>query len=140
MAMALITKKQKTIIWTTMRKSGIEEDEFREWLLREFGTRSTRELSERDASQVITHLKTYTGEMYTPRPRTWGITGPQMRNARRLASGLGWSDEKRLNGMITKMFDPKRRLEQLNKTEGTKLILALERMCGEVERGEKVYA
>jgi len=138
--MKAITKGQKTVIWTIVRKNGLDEEEFREWLGREFGTRSTRALSSSDAESVIRSLKRYTGETYEERVRTWGITGKQMRMARGVAHDIGWDDPKRLDGLVAKMFDPKNRLELLNKKEGSKLIVALERMRDEVRDGIREFA
>jgi len=138
--MKTISLGQKKIIWTIIRKNGIDEDEFREWLLREFDTRSTRKLSFSQAEQVIKSLKTFIGQDYRPHLHTWGITGKQIGKAKGLAEQLGWDDPKRLNGLIKKMFDPKNRIELLTITEGTKLIIALEKMADEVERGVAHYA
>lgn len=135
-----ITKNQKTIIWTIVRKHGLDEGEFRDWLERHFDTRSTRKLSESQAAEVIGSLKAFIGEDYKPRTRTWGITDRQIWRSRALAGKLGWDDPKRLNGLIKKMFYGKDRLELLNKREGTMLIIALEKMVDEVARGDKVYA
>jgi hypothetical protein len=128
-----VTGGQKTAIWTMVRKNGMDEDEFRGWLRREFGSGSTKELSQAEAAEVIHHLKVYLGEEHEPHRQgiTWGITGPQIRNVRRLAGDLGWDDPKRLAGMVQKMFSPKNRLELLTKAEGTKLIIALEKMVAE---------
>lgn len=134
-----ITLGQKRIIWTIVRKQGLDEEEFREWLYRNFEVRSTRKLTESQAEEVIRSLKTLIGEEYTPRGRTWGITFKQTGKAKALASKLGWDDPKRLNGLVAKMFDPKNRLELLNKQEGTKLIIALEKMADEVTTGERSY-
>lgn len=125
-----ITVGQKTAIWTMARKNGIDEDEFRGWLRREFGSGSTKELSQADAGEVIHHLKVYLGEEYEPHQRgiTWGVTEPQKRYIRRLAADLEWDDPKRLEGMIRKMYTPKNRLELLTKREATALIIALEKM------------
>jgi len=138
--MRKITNNQKTIIWTIVRKHGIEEDEFRDWLQRNYGKRSTRELTESEASSVIQSLKAYTGAEYLPRTRTWGITTRQIYRARKLAGDIGWDDMRRLDGLVKKMFYGKIRLELLNKAEATKLILALEKMVDEVKHGERVYA
>jgi len=135
-----ITKNQKTIIWTIVRKNGIDEEIFRDWLKENYGTRSTRELSEGQAGSVIEGLKAFVGDSYRPRTRTWGITDKQFWKARALAEKLGWNDPKRLDGLVKKMFYGKDRLELLNKAEATKLILALEKMVDEVKKGEKVYA
>ena len=138
--MNAITDRQKTIIWTIIRKNGIDEEQFREMLYRNYEVRSTRKLTESQAADVIKMLRTFTGEEYKPHVRTWGITTRQMWKVRGLAEKLGWDDPRRLDGLVKKMFDPKNRLELLNKTEGTKLIVALEKMLHEVERGEKMYA
>ncbi|MBA7533152.1 hypothetical protein ES705_25387 [subsurface metagenome] len=138
--MSDITKNQKTVIWTIVRKNNIEEEMFRDMLQRTYGTRSTRRLTESQAASVINTLKAYTGEKYKPHTRTWGITDRQFWKARALAEELGWDKPQRLDGLVKKMFYGKNRLELLNKTEATKLIVALEKMVDEVERGEKVYA
>jgi len=135
-----ITNGQKTIIWTIVRKSGIDEGDFRDWLQRNFETRSTRELSFEMASDVIKSLKVYTGEEYETYKYTWGITRKQMWRALKTAERLGWDDPRRLRGMIAKMFGGKKNIENLTAREGTKLIIALEKMVDEVERGEKNYA
>jgi len=135
-----ITKNQKTIIWTIVRKNEIEERIFRDWLKKNYGTRSTRELSEGQAGSVIEGLKAFVGDIYRPRIRTWGISDKQFWKARALAEELGWKNPKRLDGLVKKMFYGKDRLELLNKAEATKLILALEKMGDEVKKGEKVYA
>lgn len=138
--MHMITPNQKKIIWTIVRKNGIDEEQFREMLYRNYEVRSTRKLTESQAADVIKTLKTFTGEEYTPRTYTWGITSKQIWKAKGLAEKLGWDDPRRLKGLVKKMFDPKNRLELLTVREGTKLIIALEKMLNEVERGEKVYA
>ena len=135
--MKMITNGQKKVIWTIVRTHGIEEEEFREWLLRNFGSRSTRKLTESKADGVIRSLRVYIGEVYRPHTRTWGITPKQMGKAKGLAEELGWDDPKRLNGLVKKMFDGKPRLELLNKSEGTKLIIALEKM-GEEKRMKSI--
>lgn len=136
-----ITKGQKKAIWTMVRKNGMDVEMFRDWLMKEFGTGSTRSLSLDEAAQVIHSLKVFFGEEYEPyQGLTWGITKRQIRYAKRLVVELGWVtstgsvigktgiDEKRLNGMIKKMFPPKSRIELLNKKEGTSLIIALEKI------------
>lgn len=138
--MSDITKNQKTIIWTLIWKNGIDERMFRDWLKENYGTRSTRELSDGQATSVIEALKVFIGDRYRPRTRTWGITDKQFWKARALAEKLGWDNPKRLDGLVKKMFYGKNRLELLNKAEATKLILALEKMVDEVEKGEKEYA
>lgn len=138
--MGKINNKQKKVIWTIVRTHGIEEDEFREWLLRNFGTRSTRKLTESKADGVIKSLRVFIGEVYRPHTRTWGITPKQMGKARHLAEELGWDDPKRLDGLVKKMFDGKPRLELLNKTEGTKLIIALEKMVEEKRDKASAFA
>jgi len=79
-----------------------------------------------------------------PRPlllrRRERVTGKQMRMARGVAHDIGWDDPKRLDGLVAKMFDPKNRLELLNKKEGSKLIVALERMRDEVRDGIREFA
>ncbi|OPL13689.1 MAG: hypothetical protein AVO39_10140 [delta proteobacterium MLS_D] len=135
-----ITGAQKTAIWTILRENGIEEEMFRNWLQEHYGKRSTRELSNAQAASVIQSLKAFVGEEYKPRTMTWGITDRQMWAARAIAKRIGWDDPKRLDGMAKRMFTGKFRLELLNKAEGSKLILALERMEDEVKRGERVYA
>lgn len=127
----MITNGQKKIIWTIVRKHGLDEEEFREWLYRNFETKSTRKLTEFAADEVIKALKALIGEEYRPRPLTWGITMKQMAKAKALAGELGWDDPRRLDGLVKKMFDPKNRLELLNKREGTKLIIALDKMIAE---------
>jgi hypothetical protein len=127
----MITNGQKKIIWTIVRKHGLDEEEFREWLYQNFETRSTRKLADYAADEVIKALKALIGAEYRPRPVTWGITMKQMAKAKALAGELGWDDPKRLDGMVKKMFDPKNRPELLTKTEGTKLIIALEKMVEE---------
>jgi len=127
--MSAITIRQKTAIWTIVRKNGIDEAEFRDWLEREYGTRSTRELSVRDAESAINALRRFAGERFEGhRTITWGITERQMRYIRRLAEDMGWDNPKRLDGLVKKMFSPKNRLELLTKSEGTKLIIALGKM------------
>jgi len=138
--MKAITNRQKTIIWTIVKKSGIDEGDFRDWLERNYDTRSTRKLTGAMAADVIKSLKVFTGEEFEHYKYTWGITKRQMWFVLKLVEKLGWQEQKRLHGMIKKMFDPKNRIEQLTKTEGTKLIIALEKMMVEVERGEKTYA
>lgn len=132
----VITGPQKKIIWTMVRKSGMDEEGFRDWLQRQFGKRSTRELTEAQAAEAIRALKTFTGQEYTRRTRTWGITARQLGKVKGLAHDLGWNEPERLNGLIKKMFDGKFRPEQLNKTEASKLIVALERMIED----DRVYA
>jgi len=138
--MSNITNNQKTAIWTIVRKNGIDEEMFRDWLDRNYGKRSTRKLSEAQAAGVIEALKVFVGDHYKPHTHTWGITDRQFWKARALAMKLGWDDPKRLDGLVKKMFYGKDRLELLNKTEATKLIVALEKMVHEVDQGEKVYA
>lgn len=124
-----ITDGQKTAIWTIIRKRGMDTDEFREWLRREFGTGSTRELSMQDAAEAIRSLKVFYGEEHEKyQGLTWGISKPQIRYIRKLARDLGWDDQKRVDGLVLKMFPPKQRVELLNKKEGTALIIALEKM------------
>jgi hypothetical protein len=135
-----VTKNQIKIIWTIVRKYGIGEDEYREWLLRTMGKRQTRQLTESEADEVIRLLKIFIGQEYREYRRSWGMTTRQRYYAKRLAYQIGWDDPKRLDGLVKKMFYGKPRMELLNKAEGTKLILALEKMAQEVERGEKVYA
>jgi len=138
--MKQVTNNQKSAIWTIVRKNGIDEEMFRDWLSRNYGTRSTRQLSEAQGASVIEALKAFVGDHYTPHTRTWGITDRQFWKARALAGKLGWNKPKRLDGLVKKMFYGKDRLELLNKMEGTKLIVALEKMVHEVKDGEKVYA
>jgi len=134
-----ITAGQKKIIWTIVRTNKIDEEGFRDWLQREFETRSTRALSFSQAEEVVRSLNVFTGREHKKHLYTWGITERQIWKAKRLSDELGWGDPRRLDGMIRKMFG-KQALVQLNKTEGTKLIVALGRMVAEVERGEKEYA
>lgn len=136
---AKINNNQKTIIWTIINKHGLDVEEFRDWLQENYGTRSTRKLSKYEADEAINALKVLIGDKYVKHPPTWGISSRQLHRTRELAEKLGWYDPKRLNGLVKKMFG-KRLPEQLNKTEGTKLILALEKMNLEVIRGEKIYA
>ncbi len=137
--MIMVTANQKKIIWTIVRKSGIEVEDFRDWLQRNFDIRSTRKLTERQAGEVIRSLNTLIGNEFKQHPYTWGITEKQIWKAKGLADTLGWKEPQRLNGLIKKMF---RKLDivQLNKTEGSKLIVALGNMVDEVERGAKSYA
>jgi len=125
-----LTKGQLSAIWTIIRKNGLDEDAFREFLVKEFKVSSTKKLSQADAAEVIHSLKVLIGEEYEPHIRgmTWGITRPQMRYLKKLAADLGWDDPKRLDGMVRKMFPPKNRLELLNKREATALIIAMEKM------------
>ncbi len=130
-----ITDGQKGAIWTIIRKNGLDEVMFRDWLQREFGTTSTKTLSQADAQEVIRSLKVLTGEEYEPHLRglTWGITRKQIGYIKQLAVDLGWTepsgrvDERRIGGMIRKMFPPKNRMELLNKREATSLIIGLEK-------------
>ena len=138
--MGNITKNQKTVIWTIVRKNNIDEEMFRDMLHRTYGTRSTKSLTEPQAASVINTLKSYIGDKYKPHTRTWGITDRQFWKARALAEELGWDKPQRLDGLVKKMFYGKDRLELLNKTEATKLIVALEKMAEDVKNGEKVYA
>jgi len=137
---AEITNIQKKIIWTVVRKNGIDEEMFRDFLERHYGTRSTRELTEAEASDAINSLRVFNGERYKPHTRTWGITDKQFWKARTLAEQLGWDDPRRLDGLVKKMFYGKDRLELLNKEEATKLIVALGKMGEEAERGVSDYA
>jgi hypothetical protein len=138
-----LTPGQMKAIWTIIRKCGIEEEMFRDWLQREFKTDSTRNLTQGDAAEVIRSLKVFTGEEYDPHLRglTWGITRQQSRYIKALASNIGWkddcgkADEKRIGGMVRKMFPPKNRLELLNKKEATALIIALEKMEKQPTKG-----
>jgi hypothetical protein len=125
--MKMITKGQKAAIWATIRRHGIDEEEFRGWLHREYGVRSTRELSQKQAAEAIDALKVYVGEAYQGHGRTWGITGKQMGLAKHLADELGWDEPQRLTGLVKKMFG-KPDISLLNKTEGSKLIVALQKM------------
>jgi len=138
--MSDITKNQLKAIWTIVRKNNIDENMFREWLYDNYEIQSTRKLTEAQAASVIDSLQVFTGHRYRPHVRTWGITSRQFWKARVLAEKLGWDDPRRLDGLVKKMFYGKDRLEILNKQEGTKLIVALEKMVNEVEKGEKVYA
>ena len=138
--MKAITKNQLTAIWTIVQKSYIDIDMFRDWLSDNYGIRSTRKLTEAQAASVIDSLKVFIGQSYKPHGSTWGITDRQFWKARFLAEKLGWDDPRRLDGLIKKMFYGKDELKILNKTEGTKLIVALEKMVVEVEKGVKVYA
>ena len=141
-----ITGGQKGAIWTIIRKSGLDEAMFRDWLQREFGTVSAKTLSQADAQEVIRSLKVLTGEEYEPHLAglTWGITRKQIGYIKKLAVDLGWTekngnaDEKRIGGMIRKMFPPKNRLELLNKREATSLIIGLEKQL--VTEPEEVRA
>lgn len=138
-----LTPGQKTLIWTIVRKNGIEEEMFRDWLEKEYKTRSTKELTQVEAAETIRCLKRFIGEEYEPHMKglTWGITRAQMRNVKRLAAEIGWkepdgrADERRIGGMVRKMFPPKNRLELCNKTEGTALIIALEKMGNDRHKG-----
>jgi len=130
-----ITKNQLKAIWTIVRKNNIDEDMFREWLYDNYEIRSTRKLTEAQAASVIDSLQVFIGHRYRPHGRTWGITDRQFWKARVLAEKLGWDDPRRLDGLVKKMFYGKDRLEILNKSEGTKLIVALEKMVVEVEKG-----
>jgi len=138
--MSDITKSQKKLIWTIIRKNGIDVDMFRDMLEKDYGTRSTRKLTEAQAAVVINTLRAYTGEEYKPHMRTWGITAKQIWKAKALADDLGWDKPQRLDGLVKKMFYGKDRIELLNKQEATKLIVALEKMVIEVENSEKSYA
>jgi len=125
--MKKITAGQKKIIWTIVRTNNIDEEGFRDWLQRDFDTRSTRALSNSQAEAVIRSLNAFIGKDHTKHLFTWGITERQIWRVKRLADELGWDDPRRLDGMIKKMFE-KKALVQLNKTEGTKLIIGLERI------------
>ena len=132
--MKKITAGQKKIIWTIVRTNNIDEEGFRDWLQRDFDTRSTRALSNSQAEAVIRSLNAFIGKDHTKHLFTWGITERQIWRAKRLADELGWDDPRRLNGLIKKMFE-KQALNQLNKTEGTKLIIGLERMLASASTG-----
>ena len=137
--MKKITNNQKKIIWTMIRKNHIDEDGFRDWLQRDFETRSTRELTYGQAEGVIRSLKVFTGNEHKQHPFTWGITERQIWKAKKFAEELEWHEPQRLTGLVKKMFG-KPDIIYLNKTEGSKLIVALEKMAAEVERGERCYA
>ena len=138
--MRMISPGQKKIIWTIVRKNNIDVEGFRDWLQRDFDTRSTRKLTFSQANEVIRSLRVFIVDEHKRHLITWGITDKQVWKAQSLADNLGWDDPKRLNGLIKKMFEGKFNIAQLNKTEGSKLIVALEKMLDEVKRGEKVYA
>ena len=138
--MRMISPGQKKIIWTIVRKNNIDVEGFRDWLQRDFDTRSTRKLTFSQANEVIRSLRVFIVDEHKRHLITWGITDKQVWKAQSLADNLGWDDPKRLNGLIKKMFEGKFNIAQLNKTEGSKLIVALEKMLDDVKRGEKVYA
>ena len=130
--MRMISAGQKKVIWTIIRKHNMDVEGIREWLQRDFETRSTRKLTFSQANEVIRSLRVFIGDEHKRHLITWGITDKQMWKAQALADNLGWIDPKRLNGFIKKMFSGKFNIAQLNKTEGTKLIVALEKMLDEV--------
>ena len=138
--MSEITNTQKKIIWTIVRKNGIDTDVFRDFLLKNYGTKSTRKLTEAQAANCIMDLKIAIGEKFKPHTSTWGITPRQIWKVRKIAGELGWEDPGRVDGLVKKMFYGKLRLELLNKSEASKLIVALQKMSKEVENGEKTYA
>lgn len=76
--MKMISPGQKKIIRTIIRKHGIDEEGLRDWLQRDFETRSTRQLTFSQAEEVIRSLRVFIGDDFKRHTSTWGITDKQI--------------------------------------------------------------
>jgi hypothetical protein len=118
-AMMPIDNKKLAVIHIVKKELGLIDDEYRDILERETGVRSAKNLNE----QGFRRLMRYFTRSRHYRDNRDGITFRQKLYIKYLARDLDW-DQRHLTNWMHKYYK-KQKVEQLNKKEASKVIVAL---------------
>lgn len=124
-----ITKAQIKAIHTAKAQIFQTEEDYRDWLFKNFGVVSSRDLSYSQAREAVGLLMRFTGYDKTNKRASYRITKAQLNRIKSLEIIAGWNDNpQRLLGFIEKQTGKQTTPEMLTKAEAKKIIIGLLRI------------